>query len=43
MSLEMQTVNVIPRELMQKEKEFYDMMVRMHAALRDRPNDEDPH
>jgi hypothetical protein len=27
---------------LQKEKEFFDMLVRMHADLRDRPKDEDP-
>jgi len=42
MSLAMQTVNVVPWELMQDQREFYDKLVVMEAALRDRPKDTDP-
>ena len=37
----MQTVNVVPWELMHEQREFYDKLVVMDAALRDRPKDTD--
>jgi len=42
MSLSMQKVNVVPWELMDEQREFYDRLVIMEAALRDRPKDTDP-
>jgi hypothetical protein len=42
MSLTMQTVNVVPWELMQEQREFFNNIVAMEAALRDRPKDTDP-
>jgi hypothetical protein len=42
MSLSMQTVNVIPWELMTKQCKFYDKLVAMHAAIRDQPSESDP-
>ncbi len=38
----MQTVNVIPWELMTKHNEFYDKLVAMHASLRNQPSESDP-
>ena len=38
MSLNMQKVNVIPRELMEEQREFYDKLVMMEAALREQPS-----
>ncbi len=38
----MQTVNVIPWELMDEQREFYTMLVHMEEVLRDRPKDTDP-
>ncbi len=35
MSLTMQKVNVIPWELMEEQREFYDKLVMMEAALRE--------
>ena len=40
MSLNMQKVNVIPWELMEEQREFYDKLVMMEAALREQPNRE---
>ena len=40
MSLTMQKVNVIPWELMEEQREFYDKLVMMEAALRERPSRE---
>ena len=40
MSLTMQKVNVIPWELMDKQREFYDKLVMMEAALREQPSRE---
>ncbi len=42
MSLSMQTVNVIPWELMDEQRDFYNHLVLMEEALRDRPKDTDP-
>ena len=42
MSLSMQTVNIIPWELMTEQTEFYDKLVAMHVALRDQPSESDP-
>jgi hypothetical protein len=42
MSLSMQTLNVIPLELMTKQRDFYDKLILMHEALRDRPLESDP-
>jgi hypothetical protein len=42
MSLQMQKVNVIPWEVMREQREFYDKVVLMEAALRDRPKETDP-
>ena len=42
MSLLMQTVNVVPWELMHEQRQFYDKLVVSEAALRDRPKDMDP-
>jgi hypothetical protein len=42
MSLEMQTVNVVPWELMDEQRAFYDKLVVSEAALRNRPKDMDP-
>ncbi len=42
MSLTMQTVNVIPWELMDEQREFHDKLVLMEEALIDRPKDSDP-
>ena len=42
MSLQMQKVNVIPWELMREQRELYDRIVFMEAALRDRPKETDP-
>jgi hypothetical protein len=39
MSLKMQTVNVIPWELLDEQLEFYNKPVCMEEALRDRPKD----
>jgi hypothetical protein len=40
MSLNIQKVNVIPRELIEERCEFYDKLVLMEAALRERPSRE---
>jgi hypothetical protein len=37
MSLNMQKVNVIPWELMEEQREFFDKLVLMEAALREQP------
>ena len=42
MSLSMQTVNVIPWKLMREEQVFYDKLVVMEAALRERSPETDP-
>ncbi len=42
MSLKMQTVNVIHWELMDEQRQFYNKLVLMEEALRDRPKDTDP-
>jgi hypothetical protein len=42
MSLTMQTVNVVPWELMDEQRAFYDKLLVMEEALRDRPKDSDP-
>jgi hypothetical protein len=42
MSLSMQTVNVIPWELMTEQRDFYDKLRRMQKALRDQPSESDP-
>ena len=42
MSLSMQTVNVIPWELMAEQQAFYDKLVSMEASLRQRPPESDP-
>ena len=42
MSLSMQTVNVIPWELMTKQRDFYDKLIVMQGALRERPSESDP-
>jgi hypothetical protein len=42
MSLIMQKVNSIPWELMEEQREFYDNLVRMEAALREKPRQSDP-
>ncbi len=42
MSLAMQTANVVPWELMDEQREFYNKLVLMEEALRDRPKDTDP-
>ena len=42
MSLKMQNVNVIPWEPMDEQPEFYDKLVRMAEALRDRTKDTAP-
>jgi hypothetical protein len=42
MSLVMQTVNVVPWELMDEQREFYSKLVLIEEALRDRPKDTDP-
>jgi hypothetical protein len=42
MSLSMQTVNVIPWELMAEQKTFYDKLVVMEAVLREQPSESDP-
>ena len=42
MSLEMQTVNAVPWEPMDEQRAFYDKLVEMEAALRERPKDSDP-
>ena len=42
MSLYMQTVNVIPWELMKEQHDFFDKLTVMHEALRDRPPESDP-
>ena len=43
MSLSMQTLNVIPWELMSEQRDFYDKMVSMESALREQPKETDPH
>jgi len=40
MSLTMQKVNVFPWGLMEEQREFYDKLVMMEAALRERPSRE---
>ena len=40
LSLNMQKVNVIPWELMEKQREFYDKLVMMEAALREQSSRE---
>jgi hypothetical protein len=40
MILNMQKVNVIPWELMEEQREFYDKLVMMEAALREQPSRE---
>ena len=42
MSLSMQTVNVIPWELMSEQRDFYDKLVSMQSALREQPKETDP-
>ena len=43
MSLNMEKVNVIPWELMEEQRKFYDKLVLIKAALRERPSrDSDP-
>jgi hypothetical protein len=37
MSMSMQTVNVIPWELMAEQRQFYNKMMDMNAALREQP------
>ena len=38
----MQKVDVIPWELMEEQREFYDKLVMMEAALRQQPRESDP-
>ncbi len=40
MSLNMQKVKIIPWELMEEQREFYDKLVVMEAALREQPSRE---
>ncbi len=42
MSRKMQTMNVIPWELMDEEREFYNKLVFMEEALQDWPKDMAP-
>jgi len=42
MSLSIQTVNVIPLELMTEQQAFYDRLVVMEATLRERPLESEP-